>query len=431
MKYLKNLYFQIRKKYNIVWTFRGIFYAITGGFRRLPSDIDVLFLCQDVHRHSTKDGKKYSPLIDSFIDSVYEKNRNLKIVTLATPFSRDFGKRCYSEVYNANNYVLYGIIKRFIKTGSFELLNSNNDPLVSEYEKLLKALKCKIAIGIQPSVELCLAASRVGVKTFDLQHGLISDVNYYRMSKREKISQAGWPNLVLCWDKESVLRLNRFSNSRVDSIVIGNPSYIEHININPSKKSLSTANLKSDIKTHILVTLTYHDYGAEFEDIYYTEIGIPESVVQIMRTTPDIFWRMRLHPVQRRFHFKKIDKILKNIFQNQQNVDWDFASYANFKDAIDGCVGHLTVSSASALDAAILGVKTLFAGSKETVDYDKISTFFQEYLDSGKMKFINSSHLSHENVKSFFKIENTDSADVVFSGSESTGLDKFINDFIL
>jgi hypothetical protein len=431
MKYLKNLYFQIRQKYNIVWTFRGIFYAITGGFRSLPSDIDVLFLCQDVHRHSIKDGKKYSPLIDSFIDSVYEKDGNLKIITLATPFSKDFGKGCYSEVYNANNYVLYGIIKRVIKTGSFELLNSNNDPLVSEYEKLLKQLKCKITIGIQPSVELCLAASRVGIKTFDVQHGLISDVNYYRMSKREKINQAGWPNFVLCWDKESVLRLNRFSNSIVDSIVIGNPSYIESANINPNKESLSTANLKSDIKTHILVTLTYHDYGLEFDDIYYNEIGIAESVVQLMRTTPDIFWRMRLHPVQRRFHYKKIDKLLKNIFQNKQNVDWEFASYANFKDAIEGCVGHLTVSSASALDAAILGVKTLFVGSKETVDYDKISTFFQEYLDSEKMKFINSSNLSHENLKSFFKIENTDSVNVVFSGSESTGLDKFINDFIL
>jgi hypothetical protein len=431
MKYLKNLYFQIRQKYNIVWTFRGIFYAITGGFRSLPSDIDVLFLCQDVHRHSIKQGKKYAPLIDSFIDTVYEKDRNLKIVTLATPFSRDFGKGCYSEVYNANHYVLYGIFKRVLKTGGFELLNSNNDPLVSEYEKLLKQLKCKIAIGIQPSVELCLAASRVGIKTFDVQHGLISDVNYYRMSKRERIHQAGWPNLVLCWDKESMLRLNRFSNSIVDSIVIGNPSYIESVNIHPNKESLSTSNFKSDIKTHILVTLTYHDYGSEFDDIYYNEIGIPESVVQIMRTTPDIFWRMRLHPVQRRFHYKKIDKLLKNIFQNQQNVDWDFASYSNFKNAIDGCVGHLTVSSASALDAAILGVKTLFVGSKETVDYDKISTFFQEYLDSEKMKFINSSNLSHENLKSFFKIENTDSVNVVFSGSESTGLDKFINDFIL
>lgn len=431
MKYFKKIYFQIRQKYNIVWTFRGIFYAVTGYFRALPSDIDVLFLCQDVHRHSERDGKKFSPIIDSLIDYIYEKKSDLRIVTLATPFSREFGKGCYSAVYNANNYVLYGIIKRFIKTGSFELLNSSCDPLVLEYEKLLKRVKCKIIIGIQPSVELCLAAKGFGIKTFDVQHGLISDVNYYNLNKRKKINQFGWPDFVLCWDEESVLRLNRLSNNIVNGIVIGNPSYVEYSNINiTTKEYLNPISIKSDLKTHFLVTLTYHDYGFVFDDIYYNTIGIPQKLVQLMRSTHDIFWRIRLHPVQRKFHYKKIDNLLKNIFQNQQNVDWDFASNANFRYAIDGCLGHLTVSSASALDAAILGVKTLFVGSEQTVDYNKISIFFQEYIDSGKMKFVDSSNFSYEDIISFFKNEGTGSEYKVFSYSESIGLDKFIDDFI-
>ena len=87
MHFIKKLIFQINQKYNIVWTFRGIFHAITGVFRSLPSNIDVLFLCQDVHRHSMKDGRKYSPLIDSLIDYINEKNGKLRIATLAAPFS--------------------------------------------------------------------------------------------------------------------------------------------------------------------------------------------------------------------------------------------------------------------------------------------------------------------------------------------------------
>jgi len=430
MHFIKKLIFQINQKYNIVWTFRGIFHAITGVFRSLPSNIDVLFLCQDVHRHSMKDGRKYSPLIDSLIDYINEKNGKLRIATLAAPFSKDFGQGCYSKVYNANNYVLYGIIKRFIKIGSLELLDSINDPLVFEYEKLLKRLNCKIVIGIQPSVELCLAASRVGIKTFDVQHGLISDVNYYNINKRKKVNQCGWPNFVLCWDKESVLRLNKLSNNIVDSIIIGNPSYLEFSNMSAKKEYLNTVTFKSDNKVYFLVTLTYHEYGSVFDDVYYNDLGIPQNLVQIMRSTPDIFWRIRLHPVQRRFHYKKINNLLKNIFQNQQNVDWDFASNANFKDAIDGCLGHLTVSSASALDAAILGIKTLFVGSKETVDYDIISSFFQEYIDSRKMKFIDSSNFSYEDIISFFKNEDTGFEDKVFSYSESIGLNKFIDNFI-
>ncbi len=431
MKSIKQLYFQIRQRYNIVWTFKGILFAITGYFRKLPQNIDVLFLCQDVHRHSMKEGRKYSPLIDSLIDYINDKKGELRIATLATPFSKDFGRGCYSEVYNANNYVLYGIIKRFIKTGSFELLEPSNDPLVFEYERLLRRLNCKIVIGIQPSVELCLAASRVGIITFDLQHGLISDVNYYNINKRKKVNQSGWPDFVLCWDEESVLRLNRLSNNIVNSIVIGNPSYNEYSNFNITKEYLNTISIKSDLKTHFLVTLTFHDYGFVFNDIYYNTIGIPESLVQIMRSTPDIFWRIRLHPVQRRFHYKRTDKLLKSIFQNQQNVDWEFASNVNFGDAIHGCHGHLTVSSASALDASILGIKTLFVGSNDTVDYNKIYFFFQEYIDNRKMQYIDNSHLSKENILSFFKSDNTKIEDEFIARFNSEGLDKFFDDFVL
>ena len=430
MKSIKQLYFQIREKYNIVWTFKGILFAITGYFRKLPQNIDVLFLCQDVHRHSMKKGRKYSPLIDSLIDYINDKNGKLRIATLATPFSKDFGRGCYSEVYNANNYVLYGIIKRFIKSGSFELLDPSNDPLVFEYEKLLRRLNCKIVIGIQPSVELCLAASRVGIITFDLQHGLISDVNYYNINKRKKVNQSGWPNFVLCWDKESVLRLNKFSNNAVTSFVIGNPSYLKESNICANKEYLNTMNFKNDFKIQFLVTLTFHDYGFVFEDIYYNDIGVPQNLVQIMRSTPDIFWRIRLHPVQRRFHYKKTDKLLKSIFQNQQNVDWEFASNVNFSDAVRGCNGHLTVSSASALDASILGIKTLFVGSNDTVDYNKIYFFFQEYIDNGKMQYIENSHLSKENILSFFKSENTKIEDEFILRYNGEGLDKFFDNFV-
>jgi hypothetical protein len=430
MRSIKQSYFQIRNKYNIVWTFKGISFAITGYFRKLPQNMDVLFLCQDVHRHSMKEGKKYSPLIDSLIDYFHDKNGKLRIATLATPFSKDFGRGCYSEVYNANNYVLYGIIKRFIKTGSFELLDPSNDPLVFEYERLLKRINCKIVIGIQPSVEFCLAASRLGIITCDLQHGLISDVNYYNINKRKKINHSGWPNFVLCWDMESVLRLNKFSNNAVSSFVIGNPSYLKESNICANKEYLNTVASKSDIKIQFLVTLTFHNYGFVFEDIYYNDIGVPQNLVQIMKSTPDIFWRIRLHPVQRRFHYKRIDKLLKSIFQDQQNVDWEFASNVNFIDAIRGCNGHLTVSSASALDASILGIKTLFVGSNDTVNYNKIYFFFQEHIDNGKMLYIENSHLSKENILSFFKSDNTKIEDEFISKYNSEGLDKFFDDFV-
>ena len=56
----------------------------------------------------------------------------------------------------------------------------------------------------------------MNIKTFDVQHGIITDVNYYNLSKRHSFNQLGWPDYILCWDKESELRLKRLTDNKVN-----------------------------------------------------------------------------------------------------------------------------------------------------------------------------------------------------------------------
>ena len=62
-----NIYNDIRSRYNIVWSFKGVYLALTSFFRKIQRDVDILFVSHDIHRNAKKKGKLYSPLIDPII----------------------------------------------------------------------------------------------------------------------------------------------------------------------------------------------------------------------------------------------------------------------------------------------------------------------------------------------------------------------------
>ena len=222
MKHIFELYNYVRERHNIVWTFKGIFLALIKSTNKLPKNVDILFFCHDVHRHVKKNGKMYAPLLDPIIEEIEQDN---ECFTLASPFSKLSGKKCFGKVDIHNSFIFFALLKRFFLNFSLKLMNVDNDPLIKGYEKIFKKIEPKKILAIQPSIELCIAAKKMNIKTFDVQHGIITDVNYYNLSKRHSFNQLGWPDYILCWDKESELRLKRLTDNKVNSKVIGHPSY--------------------------------------------------------------------------------------------------------------------------------------------------------------------------------------------------------------
>jgi hypothetical protein len=224
-----------------------------------------------------------------------------------------------------------------------------------------------------------------------MQHGLISDVNYYAIKKRESINQLGWPDLVLCWDVHSAERLLRITEGNVKPMVIGNPSY--HSNAGRELHDLQVIVHERSFKIEILVTLTYLDYNVYHEDENYREIGIPTPLVNLIKASPDVFWRFRLHPVQLKFAKKRIDAFLNKTFYENKNIDWNSYSSLSFGAAIKGCNGHMTVGSASALDAFQNSVPTILVGCPGVADFEKAQMYFSEYIKSGFVKYIDGKDL--------------------------------------
>jgi len=385
------IYKRIRARYNIVWSFPGIFFALTSPFRKLPEDVDYLFLCHDVHRHSKKNGLYYAPLIDPIIEELGEESLCL---TLATPFSRYFGKNSFGDVRIHNFVVLWALVKRILLHRSLSLKSVRNDPMVDAYKLVLSRVRPKLVIGIQPSVEFCLAASQLNITTYDMQHGLISDVNYYSVGKRDKISQLGWPDFILCWDQESVDRVSRITEGNGIPRLVGNPSYHSESGAALHKSQFKNADISEAFRMEILVTLTYLDYGQFNEDECYREVGIPTQVLNLIKQSTDVFWRLRLHPVQVKFHYRRINAYLTKHFSGSKHVNWTEFSEISLGAALHGCSGHITVGSASALDAAQNSIPTLLVGCPGVSDLEKVNLYFGEYVESGVMMFVDSADVS-------------------------------------
>jgi len=409
-KQVRALYFSIRNTYNIVWSFRGIFVALSGLLRKLPDDVDYLFICHDVHRHSKVDGKAYAPLLDPIVAELSTFGRCL---TLAAPFSSLYGAQCFGDVRNYNFIVLHAIIKRAIFNRSLKLLTIEHDPLIKAYANMLSMIGPKIIIGIQPSIELCVAAKQQDITVYDMQHGVISDVNYYAEAKRRDFGQAGWPDFVLCWDEPSAFRLTKISKGNVDFLVLGNPGYHSKSGVRfqaEFDKQIEIVQKKREVGTlrmDVLVTLTYQDYGdrlsylEKFNDKCFVEMGIPSELVDLINNNTDIFWRIRLHPTQIKFSLGKVHGYLKKKFNGAQNIDWINFSDCPLALSLTGCSGHITVDSAVAIDAAHNSVPTLLVGCEGWSNKDKVLTYFQEYITSGIMRFSESNELNNFSLEFF------------------------------
>ncbi len=412
-----NIYYRIMSRYNIVWSFAGIFFAVLGCFKKVPKNVDYLFLCHDVHRNAKKNGKLYAPLIDPIIEGL---NKNYKCVTLVTPFSRHYGNNCFGDVRMHNFVVLIALLKRALLRTFGTNRGIENDPLVLAYKGLLNEIRPKLVIGIQPSIEFCVAAKQLGIITCDMQHGLISDVNYYAVVKREKINQQGWPDHILCWDEPSVDRVNKITKGNSCPYMIGNPSYHSMYSAELHlADSTDSQQRKREFKMEILVTATYHDYGAFFEDEGYQNIGISNRLINVIKQSPHVFWRIRLHPVLVRFHFDHVSSLLRNEFKNCENVDWIKYSHIPLGKAFSGCLGHITVDSASALDAAQNSIPTLLLGLPGVSGEEKANLYFGEYIELGIMKFVNAPNFSAHSLDFFLDFSlNNSNKNIKASGSQ-------------
>jgi hypothetical protein len=363
---------------------RLLSYAIRKDIKPRFEQADVILICHDDNRTVTWKDFKYSPLIDTIRDDLIILN--LKVLSISSPYS--FEKNPYGNSININKIISKAEIVSGIKKIYGEI--NYRETVIKAWLEIILKVKPKIIIGIQPSIELCIAAHEKKIWIADLQHGIISGEGYYGLNARAKFGQKGWPSCILCWNLESSEWLNKNVNLPIDKMIVGNP-WIDRFIFRKTddqlvdfyeKKFKKIFNHTPDKRKKILVSLQWGKICEEFPPA-----GLPLELINIIKATAVKYdWLIRLHPVFiNGVGSKKAYQILNNEFFGINNVLIEEITEIPLPLLLDRIDLHLTVSSATAVEAARFGVRSglLGANSEELKEWfsKEIKAGFVDLLD--------------------------------------------------
>ena len=89
---------------------------------------------------------------------------------------------------------------------------------------------------------------------------------------------------------------------------------------------------------------------------------IPEELVKAIRETRrQVFWLLRLHPVQLRnkFLYRRHIRLVNALVEKNSNTESDISSNCELRTILSHCNGHITMSSNTSYEATYMGVPTL------------------------------------------------------------------------
>ena len=374
MKFLNSLTYITKLLFSESWKY--------GEIKKLVP-ADVLLICADGDRSYNYSGKKYAHLLDSVNELLMDAG--LITITIADPYSNVYGKKAFGNVFCINGLMARSSIKYLIMKKISTVLLSN-ELYINVWDKIVKKVQPKMIIGIQPCWSLCIAANQNKILIADLQHGVLSDEGYYGMKHRNDFNQKGWPDWILCWDETSADWLKKNLQNRVETRVIGNPWFSRFIK---SEKSDKLVKESSDIiintkleRPVILITLQWGmSHYAENH-----EIGTSLALVNFIKEKGEHFtWWIRIHPAQMQGEngkqfFKKLDAL----FYAHDNVSWQFATENPLPLILRYVDLHITLQSASTIEASWFGISTALLHSRADLSYK----YFKELVDNGTANII-------------------------------------------
>ncbi|CAB1259794.1 Uncharacterised protein [Vibrio cholerae] len=299
--------------------------------------------------------KKYPHHIGSIIRLLeFEK---IKYNVVNAPDAQFYGNKHY---YNASSYNSWFFFTRFVsKLLLFFGLSAFSDKVSSFYWMiLLKKMKVKLVIGIQPHPGLCIAGRKLNIPVFDYQHGVIDRGHWWYDNKAKCQPINHLPTDFLCWDSVAQECLNTWTkNLGINTHVVGNLwiyrfLYPEH----DDPIFLEFDKLHKTEGINILVTLQ-----PNLHKVYYKESDywvMPNSLMHIINESADCYnWFIRLHPIQLLDDNRdRVEYYLKENFGSNQNVDWEICTKIPLPQLLSIIDMHITDMSTVVLDAEYFGI---------------------------------------------------------------------------
>lgn len=367
----------------------------------LMKPCDILILTHDRERSYDFRGKPYAFLIDS-LGEIFRKE-DLKVSCVAKPYSVITDSKAYTFTYSYNRASLIGqlcslhtinvIIRFLIEPKVFHIVWKSSY-LVKLWIYIIKRVKPKCIIGIQPDVNICMAARRMGVDIYDLQHGVISDSHPdYGQKYLDDSTTETLPTGYLCWDDQSVNVLSKWVISKqIRTIKIGNPwflrfiypiqnDFLVHEALNASKQIIDP------YRPSILVSLQWgmRQFYPEKE---FNGVMVKALEETILETFEEYNWIVRLHPVQLMGEEKEsVTQYLIEVFGNEKADMWLDTSKLPLPLILKNVNLHITDFSSIVIEASWMGVRSGIL-NQEVKSGGKFEDYYVSERNSGMAEVI-------------------------------------------
>lgn len=338
-----------------------IFFSISYKSRKNNSDKkSILYGCSDVDRYAIKDGKLFSPILESirgYLDSDFE------VVNVTQSVSKFYSKEILNGHINLNFLFIIDIL---LKPFLFILGRRKKKSLkVSAYRRILLKNKVKLVVSIQPPHALCIAAHDLGIKVAEPMHGMNFSVsNKIFLSQFDGVEDYLLPDYFIAFDDQAYQTLNIIlKNRKVEVILMPHPWHCECLKTESAlidkSQLVSISKLNSDKVILLSLQWGYDGERETLNNIIPNGI-LHDSVIDVIKNHENIFWLIRFHPIQLKGKFyHRHRKFIADLCEKYENTEFVEASSAPLPLLLKHVNGHLTMSSGSAGEAALMNVPSL------------------------------------------------------------------------
>lgn len=263
---------------------------------------DILAVRHDDDCGQLIDGKYYSPMIDSLLDEV----RGVVVLTVASPYSYRVGVTSYAGAVSFNGaFARELLVKRLRKILGLQ----SDDADIETWRGIIRVVRPKYVIGIQPHAALCRACHEHGVFVFDMQHGYIGPKHPgYGEAFQIGRDRQEMADCILCWDEESAASIRGWtSRKQIELRVIGNPWINKFVTRREGDKAIRffekqrSADRRGSEHPRILVSLQWglDDPAIAPDQVLFDNEFIPIELEKAIQHTREKYdWILRPHPVQ-------------------------------------------------------------------------------------------------------------------------------------
>ncbi|WP_150712023.1 hypothetical protein [Pseudomonas fluorescens] len=361
-----------------------------GGWGKLRA-AEVLFVRHDANCGYIYQGEAYSPIIDTMVDICLL--RNLSVQSIATPYSKLVGDQAYNSPVAFNrSFIVIALVGRVLgkiigdKKSAKWVASKRTDIWL----KILRSVKPKLVIGIQPEPALCRACRVMAIPVYDYQHGVIDKNDlWYGELLAKSAAPEDLPYGFLCWDQASAKVLQTWAPDKGATVtVVGHPWFQRFNNAKAQDRLVETAwqdhpKIFNDDKPVILVALQWGLHLHYYPEESFNKV-MCSALESVIKSTSDKYnWLLRLHPVQLRGdEGVACEEYLSAQFSGMA-VEWHKASIMPLPLLLSQIDLHITDMSTVVIEASWFGIPSALlnpflnkGGSIESLyEYERESGF--------------------------------------------------------